>query len=179
MEKENINNYYTDQDLINFESLRDFKVFNTVKLNNNQNNNNTLRYAKTDNEHFNKIININNSKSSSSKKPKKIQNNNHYNSLDLKNFDKINNFSIFSGNKIINKKTEVIKNKVNYTANDINEFHQIIKYKNNIKNVHKNKINSNIDKKKIKIIDFDKLNNKKKDFRNKIGIEKIKIVYFD
>ena len=179
MEKENINNYYTDQDLINFENLKDFKEFNTNKLNTNQNNNYTLRYAKTDNEHFNKIININNSKNSLSQKPKKTQNNNHYNSLDLKNFDKINNFSIFSVNKIINKKNEVIKNKANYTANDMNEFHQIIKYKNNIKNDHKNKINSNIDKKKIKIIDSDKLNKKEKYLRNKIGIEKIKIVYFD
>ena len=179
MEKENINNYYTDQDFINFEKLKDFKEFNTNKLNINQNNNNSLKYAKTDNEHFSKIININNSKGFLPKKPKKIQNNNHYNSLDLKNFDKINNFKIFSDNKIVNKKTETIKNKANYTTNDINEFHQIIKYESNIKNGRKNKINSNSDVKKIKIIDFDKLHKKEKGFRNKIGIEKIKIVYFD
>ena len=80
-----------------------------------------------------------------SKKPKKIQNNNYYNSLDLKNFDKINNFAIFGENKTINKKKEVINNKTNYTTKDINEFQQIFKYKNSIKNDHKNKIGSNID----------------------------------
>ena len=71
-----------------------------------------------------------------SKKPKKItKSNNYYNSLDLKNFDKLNNFyNIFSDNKIVNKKTEVIKNKANYTANDVNEFDQIIKFKDDIKN---------------------------------------------
>ena len=179
MEKENINNYYTDQDLINFKKLKDFKEFNTNKLNINQNNNNSLKYAKSDNEHFNKIININNSRTFLPKKPKKIQNNNHYNSLDLKNFDKINNFKTFNDNKKVNKKTETIKSKANYTVNDINEFHQIIKYESNIKNDRKNKISSNTDVKKIKIIDFDKLHKKEKNFRNKIGIEKIKIVYFD
>ena len=39
MKKENINNYYTDEDLINFEKLKNFKDFNTNKLNINQNNN--------------------------------------------------------------------------------------------------------------------------------------------
>ena len=39
MEKENINNYYTDEDLINFEKLKNFKDFKTNKLNKNQNNN--------------------------------------------------------------------------------------------------------------------------------------------
>ena len=48
-----------------------------------------------------------------------------------------------------------------------------------LKMINKNKINSNIDIKKIKIIDFDKLNKKEKNFKNKVGIEKIKIVYFD
>ena len=179
MEKENIKNYYTDQDLIYFEKLKNFKEFNTNKLNNNQNNNNTLKYAKTDSEHFNKIININNITSSLSKKPEKIQNNNYYNSLDLKNFDKLNNFAIFGDNRIINKKTKITKSKANYTTKDMNEFNQIIKYKNDITNIHQSKINSNVDIKKIKIIDFEELNKREKNFKNKVGIEKIKIVYFD
>lgn len=33
--------------------------------------------------------------------------------------------------------------------------------------------------KKIKIIDFNKLNEREKNFKNKAGIEKIKVVYFD
>ena len=34
MKKENINNYYTDEDLINFEKLKNFKEFKVNKLNN-------------------------------------------------------------------------------------------------------------------------------------------------
>jgi len=33
--------------------------------------------------------------------------------------------------------------------------------------------------KKIKIIDFNKLKEREKNLKNKVGIEKIKIVYFD
>ena len=36
MKKENINNYYTDEDLINFKKLNNFKEFKADKLNNNQ-----------------------------------------------------------------------------------------------------------------------------------------------
>ena len=42
-----------------------------------------------------------------------------------------------------------------------------------------NKNNVKIDNKKIKIIDFNKLNEREKNFKNKVGIEKIKVVYFD
>ncbi len=42
-----------------------------------------------------------------------------------------------------------------------------------------NKNNTKIDNKKIKIIDFNKLNEREKNFKNKVGIEKIKVVYFD
>ena len=36
MKKENINNYYSDEDLINFKKLNNFKEFKADKLNNNQ-----------------------------------------------------------------------------------------------------------------------------------------------
>ena len=62
MKKENINNYYTDEDLINFEKLKNFNGSKTNKLNNNQNKSHPIRYAKSDNKHFNKIMNINNDK---------------------------------------------------------------------------------------------------------------------
>ena len=52
-------------------------------------------------------------------------------------------------------------------------FDKIIKPKSNTKNHVK------IDNKKIKIIDFNKLNEKRKNLKNKVNIEKIKIVYFD
>ena len=179
MKKENINNYYTDEDLINFEKLKNFNDSKVNKLSNNQNKSHPVRYATSDNKHFSKIMNINNDKSSLSKKSEKTKNNNYYSLLDLKNFDKLKQFAIFSNSETINKKSEVTKTKANYTANDVNVFDQIIKFKSDIKNVDKNKINSKVDTKKIKIIDFNKLKEKEKILKNKIGIEKIKIVYFD
>ena len=56
-------------------------------------------------------------------------------------------------------------------------FEEIIKSKDNAKNENKN--NAKIDNKKIKIIDYNKLNEREKNFKNKLGIEKIKVVYFD
>jgi len=67
MKKENINNYYTDEDLINFEKLKNFKEFKVNKLNNNQNKIHPVRYAVSDNRNFNKIMNIDNNESSSKK----------------------------------------------------------------------------------------------------------------
>ena len=65
MKKGNINNYYTDEDLINFKKLKNFKEFKVNKLNNNQNNSHPVRYRISDNKNFNKIMNIDNNKSSS------------------------------------------------------------------------------------------------------------------
>ncbi len=58
-------------------------------------------------------------------------------------------------------------------------FDKIIKSKGDVKNENKNKNNEKIDNKKIKIIDFNKLKEREKNFKNKAGIEKIKVVYFD
>ena len=99
--------------------------------------------------------------------------------MDLKNFEKINQFSTFNDNKTINKNTEVIKIKNNYTVTDVNAFDQIIKSQADIKKYSEDKIISKVDNKKIKIIDFNKLKEREKIFKNKVGIEKIKIVYFD
>ena len=43
MKKENINNYYTDEDLINFAKLKDFNDSKTNKLNKNQNKGHPVR----------------------------------------------------------------------------------------------------------------------------------------
>ena len=67
MKKENINNYYTDEDLINFEKLKSFKEFKVNKLNNNQNKSHPVRYAVSDNRNFNKIMKIDNNEFSSKK----------------------------------------------------------------------------------------------------------------
>ena len=179
MKKENINNYYTGEDLINFEKLKNFKDSEVNKLSNNQNKIHPVRYALSDNKHFNKIMNINNDKSSLLKKTEKTKNNNYYTSIDFENFKKIDQFATFDENKTINKNTEVIKTKANYTANDVDVFDQIIKSKIDTKKPSSNKIISRVDNRKIKIIDFNKLKEKEKILKNKVGIEKIKIVYFD
>ena len=179
MKKENINNYYTDEDLINFEKLNNFEDFKVDKSNTNENKSHPVRYAMSDNKHFNKIMNINNDKNPLSKKIEKTKKNNYYSSLDLKNFDKLKQFAIFSDSETLNKKTEVAKTKANYTANDVNAFDQIIKSRSATKNDNENKNNSKVDNKKIKIIDYNKLKEREKILKNKVGIEKIKIVYFD
>ena len=61
----------------------------------------------------------------------------------------------------------------------MNAFDQIIKSKIDTKKYNNDKIISKVDNKKIKIIDFNKLKDKEKILKNKVGIEKIKIVYFD
>ena len=79
----------------------------------------------------------------------------------------------------LNNKTEPEKTITKYTNKDISSFDKIIKPKGDSKNESENKNNVKIDSKKIKIIDFNKLNERKKNFKNKADIEKIKVVYFD
>ena len=175
MKKENINNYYTDEDLINFEKLKNFKEFKVNKLNNNQNNSHPVRYAVSDNRNFNKIMNIDNNESSS----KKVNKTKDYTPSDFENFKKLKQFTTFDDIKPLNNKTETLNATTEYTDKDIGSFDKIIKSKRNTKNESENKNNSKIDNKKIKIIDFNKLNEREKNFKNKVGIEKIKVVYFD
>ena len=168
MKKENINNYYTDEDLINFEKLKNFKEFKVNKLNNNQNKNHPVRYAVSDNRNFNKIMNIDNNESSS----KKINKIKDYTSSDFEKFKKLKQFTTFNDNEPLNNKIEPEKTITEYTNKDKSSFDKIIKSKGD-------KNNAKIDNKKIKIIDFNKLNEREKNFKNKVGIEKIKVVYFD
>ena len=175
MKKENINNYYTDEDLINFEKLKNFKEFKVNKLNNNQNKIHPVRYAVSDNRNFNKIMNIDNNESSS----KKVNKTKDYTPSDFENFKKLKQFTTFNDNKPLNNKTEPEKTITEYTDKDMTAFDKIIKSKGDAKNESKNTNNVKIDNKKIKIIDFNKLNEREKNFKNKVGIEKIKVVYFD
>jgi len=175
MKKENINNYYTGEDLINFEKLKNFKEFKVNKLNNNQNNSHPVRYAVSDNRNFNKIMNIDNNESSS----KEVNKSRDYKPSDFENFKKLKQFTTFNDSELLNNKTEPKKTITKYTDKDISSFDKIIKFKGDVKNESENKNNVKIDSKKIKIIDFNKLNERKKNFKNKAGIEKIKIVYFD
>jgi hypothetical protein len=175
MKKENINNYYTDEDLINFEKLKNFKEFKVNKLNNNQNKSHPVRYAVSDNRNFNKIMNIDNNESSS----KKVNKTKDYTPSDFENFKKLKQFTTFNDNEPLNNKTEPEKTITEYTNKDKSSFDKIIKSKSDAKNESENKYNVKIDNKKIKIIDFNKLNEREKNFKNKVGIEKIKVVYFD
>ena len=175
MKKENINNYYTDEDLINFEKLKNFKEFKVNKLNNNQNKSHPVRYAVSDNRNFNKIMNIDNNESSS----KKVNKTKDYTPSDFENFKKLKQFTTFNDNEPLNNKTEPEKTITEYTNKDKSSFDKIIKSKSDAKNESENKHNVKIDNKKIKIIDSNKLNEREKNFKNKAGIEKIKVVYFD
>ena len=175
MKKENINNYYTDEDLINFEKLKNFKEFKVNKLNNNQNNSHPVRYAVLDNKNFNKIMNIDNNESSS----KKVNKTKDYTPSDFENFKKLKQFTTFNDNEPLNNKTEPEKTITEYANKDKSSFDKIIKSKSDAKNESENKNNTKINNKKIKIIDFNKLNEREKNFKNKVGIEKIKVVYFD
>ena len=175
MKKENINNYYTEEDLINFEKLKNFKEFKVNKLNNNQNNNYPIRYAVSDNRNFNKIMNIDNNESSS----KKVNKTKDYTPSDFENFKKLKQFTTFKDSEPSNNKTDPKIAITEYTNKDKSSFDKIIKSKSDAKNEIINKNNAKIDNKKIKIIDFNKLNEREKNFKNKVGIEKIKVVYFD
>ena len=172
MKKENINNYYTDEDLINFEKLKNFKEFKVNKLNNSQNNSHPVRYAVSDNRNFNNIMNVDNNEKSSFKEVNKSKD---YTTSDFENFKKLKQFTTFNDNGPLNNKTEPEKTITEYTDKDMSAFDKIIKSKSDAKN--KNKTHN--DNKKIKIIDFNKLNEREKNFKNKLGIEKIKVVYFD
>ena len=173
MKKENINNYYTDEDLINFEKLEYFKEFKVNKLNNNQNKSHPVRYAVSDNRNFNKIMNIDNNKSSS----KKVNKTKDYTPSDFENFKKLKQFANFNDSETSNNKTEPEKTITEYTNKDKSSFDKIIKSKGDAKKENKN--NVKIDNKKIKIIDFNELSEREKNFKSKTGIEKIKVVYFD
>ena len=175
MKKENINNYYTDEDLINFEKLKNFKEFKVNKLNNNQNKSHLGRYAVSDNRNFNKIMNIDNNESSS----KKVNKTKDYTPSDFENFKKLKQFTTFNDSEPSNNKTDPKIAITEYTNKDKSSFDKIIKSKSDAKNEIINKNNAKIDNKKIKIIDFNKLNEREKNFKNKAGIEKIKVVYFD
>ena len=171
MKKENINNYYTDEDLINFEKLKNFKEFKVNKLNNNQNNSHPVRYAVSDNRNFNKIMNIDNNESSS----KKVNKTKDYTLSDFENFKKLKQFINFKDREHLNNKTEPKKTITEYTDKDISAFDQIIKSKGNTKNESENKNNTKIDNKKIKIIDFNKLNEREKILKIKQVLKKLKL----
>ena len=171
MKKETTNSYYTEEDLTSFEKLNNFKKFKTNKLNNNQLIKNQVKYSMSDNNNFDNIMNIKNNEKSFPKKVHKSEKNIYYNSSDFQKFNKLKQFTNVNIAENSNIKNEYSKSPTSYTFDDVNKFDKIIKTKNENETVTNNK--------KIKIIDFNKLKEKERNFKNKLGIEKIKIVYFD
>ena len=96
----------------------------------------------------------------------------YYNSSDFQKFDQLDNFLEYKNNTE-NKQNKNIDSGLSYSSNDYGEFNKIIPTKNRREKTINNQ------NKKIKIIDYSKLKNDEKKLKNKVGIEKIKIVYFD
>ena len=164
-------NYYNDQDEINFDKLNNFRKFNSDIKNTTQSKNHNIRYANSDKNYFNNIIkteeNLPLFKKIDAEKEVK-----YYNSSDFQKFDQLDNFLEYKNNTE-NKQNKNIDSGLSYSSNDYGEFNKIIPTKNRREKTINNQ------NKKIKIIDYSKLKNDEKKLKNKVGIEKIKIVYFD
>ena len=171
MKIENNNNYYNVEDEINFEKLKNFRKFNSNVKSIAQSNDRNIRYANSDKNYFNNIIKTDENLSLSKKidTEKEVK---YYNSSDFQKFDQFNNFLNYE-DKAEQKLDKNIDTEFNYSSNDYGEFNKIIPIKNSAKKIISNK-NSN-----VKIVDYSKLNDDKKKLKNKLQIEKIKIVYFD
>ena len=170
MKTENKHKYYNDGDEINFEKLNNFRKFNSNLKNNIQSNNHNIKYANSDKNYFNNILKIDQKVPlyNENDKDKEI---NYYNSSDFQKFDQLDNFSEYNNNSDqINKK---ITPKSNYSSEDYEEFNKIIPKID----IDQTKIKDQ--NKKIRVIDYNKINENEKRLKNKFGIDKIKIVYFD
>ena len=167
MKKENKNNYYNDEDKVNFEKLNNFNKFNSKNIKSAQLNNFNTRYSNSDKNYFNTILKTEeNTSLLNNNKEKK-----YYNNSDFKKFDQLNNFPEYN-DKIDYENKENLNFETKYKSRDYGEFNKIIQTKNNEKK-------SKDQNKKIKVIDYGKIKENEKKLKNKIGVDKIKIVYFD
>ena len=196
---------YTDSDLQSFTILENFKNYGTdsMETKNKQNINQSVGYTISDNKHFQKLMNFNTNIKTSSKeysiddfsdsddltdKRTHKDADSFYNESDIQNFKNLKKFPLTSSPdtlKYTNKKENSVDTKINYSVSDVEAFNRIIESKdgsaNNqtvTKNVDVKNSKSTIDKRSIKIIDFDELK-KRETIHNKQRIEKIKVVYFD
>ena len=170
MKKENENKYYNIEDEINFEKMNNFKKFNLDIKKNIQNKNQDIKYSNSDKNYFNNIIKTEKNVPLLNETDIK-KNIDYYNSFDAKKFDQLNNFPEY---KYINEKiNESVNSENSYSSKDYDEFNKIIKTKNKKEEAINNQ------NKKVKIIDYGKLKESEKKLKNKLGIEKIKVVYFD
>ena len=128
MKTENKNNYYNDEDEINFDKLNNFRRFNSNIKDNAQSKDHNIRYANSDKNYFNNIIktdeNLPLSKKIDTEKEVK-----YYNSSDFQKFDQFNNFLNYK-DKAEQKLDKNIDTEFNYSSNDYGEFNKIIPIKN-------------------------------------------------
>ena len=170
MKKDNKNNYYNSEDQVNFEKLDNFKKYNSNFKNKTQYKNQNIKYSNSDKNYFNSIIKT--EKNISLLNETDIKKDiNYYNSSDSQKFEQLNNFPEYKFD--IKDKNESMNSEMIYSSNDYGEFNKIIETNNNEEKTTKDKI------KKVKVIDYGKLKEDEKKIKNKLGIEKIKIVYFD
>ena len=171
MIKKKISDNYTDNDLIAFEKLENFNNYK-ITLNDEKNKITPTKYSISDNVYFKNLINnsSNSNKNILANKKKENTNIDYYTERDDSNFERIKQFPPQTSDEFIKKKNDnyVISN--NYKVSDVSAFEQIIKSNNIQKNT-----STSVDNKNIKIIESDKLDKYKK----KLGIEKIKVIYFD
>ena len=170
MKIDNKNKYYNDEDEINFQKLNDFRRYNSELKNNNQSNNHNIKYANSDKNYFNNILKTSEKVElyNEIKIDKEID---YYNPSDFQKFDQLNNFPEYNNN--LDKINEDSTTVSNYSPQDYDEFNKIIPKID----IDQKKIDDK--NKKIRVIDYSKINENEKKLKNKMGIDKIKIVYFD
>jgi len=170
MKTEDKNKYYNDEDEINFEKLNNFRKFNSKLKNYIKSNNYNIKYANSDKNYFNNILKTNEKVAlyNETDSEKEI---NYYNPSDFQKFDQLDNFPEYNNN--VKKINQNFTPKSNYSSEDYNEFNKIIPKID----VEQKKIKDQ--NKKIRVIDYSKINEDEKKIKNKLGIDKIKIVYFD
>ena len=201
----NLTQNYTDGDLQSFTILGNFKNYrsDSIETKNQQNINQSVGYALSDDKHFQKLMNFNKNIKTSSKaysiddfadsddltyKRTHKDDDSFYNESDIQNFKNLKQFPLNSSPDALqytSKKKDTVVTKINYTVSDLEAFDRIVESKENstnnqtvAKNADTKNLKSNIDRSSIKIIDFDELK-KRESIHNKQRIEKIKVVHFD
>ena len=171
MKIKNKNNYYNDEDEVNFDKLNNYRKFNSDIKSSTRSKDHNIKYSNSDKNYFNNIIKTDENLPLFTKKDaqKEVK---YYNSLDFQKFDQFNNFLDYK-DKTEHKLDKNVDTEFSYSSNDYGEFNKIIPTKNTAKEIINDK------NKKVKIIDYSKVNDNKKKLKDKVGVEKIKIVYFD
>ncbi len=161
MKIDNKNKYYNDEDEINFQKLNDFRKYNSELKNNNQSNNHNIKYANSDKNYFNNILKTSEKVElyNEIKIDKEID---YYNPSDFQKFDQLNNFPEYNNN--LDKINEDSTTVSNYSPRDYDEFNKIIPKID----IDQKKIDDQ--NKKIRVIDYSKINENEKKLKNKMGI---------